>query len=143
MWPWSKKETSPPPAPLRDDVLGELVFCEGFWNGMARRGERDLQLSIVGNPSGPDPAGRERLIGALSRFDDLAAAAIEFLLKDLTPEERTKGSYDFRPTGIWSGAAWQVKQRSFTLTLELSGDKGSIWRVEIGPSGPLWTGRDS
>ena len=142
MWPWSTKKQAGP-AQLHDDVLGELKYSDGCWNGTARRDGIDLDLSIVGDASGPDPLGRELLVAGLDRFADLVAVAKAYLLKDFAPQDLAKGPYEFRPTGIWSGAAWQLRQRSITLTLELEGDDYALWRVEIGPRGPLDSGRDS
>jgi len=142
MWPWSTKKQAPPDA-LHDDVLGELGFSDGFWNAHTRRGDNDLELSIVGDHHGPDPLGRALLVEGLNRFDNLMAEARSYMLKELTPQDLAKGPYDFRPTGIWSGAAWQLAQRSITLTLELAGDRDGLWRVEVGPDGPVDSGRDS
>ncbi len=142
MWSWFAKQR-PAPLPMHDDVLGELVYGDDAWNATAHLGEQELQLSIAGDPSGPDPLGRELLIDALSRYDALVAAATAFLLQDVSPADLAQRPHRYRPTGIWSGADWQLRQRSITLTLELDGDPDGLWRVEIGPDGPLDSGRDS
>jgi hypothetical protein len=142
MWPWSTKQQTAPAA-VHDEVLGELRFREGFWEGRTRRGGYDLELSIAGNQSGPEPLAIALVSDALSRFDNVLAEARTFLLKDLAPQDLAKGPYEFSPTAIWSGAAWQLAQRSITLTLELTGDPDALWRVEMGPDGTLDSGRDS
>jgi len=142
MWPWSSKKL-PAAEALDDVVLGRLTFSDGGWNGRVSRNGCDLEVSIAGDLSGPVQLGRELLVAALERFEGLVEDAKGYLLKDLSPQDLAKGPYQFRPTGLWSGAAWQLAQRSVTLTLELERDEYALWRVEMGALGPLDSGRDS
>jgi hypothetical protein len=142
MWPFHAN-TPPAPAEFHDPDLGQLRFSEGDWIGTLQCGKHHLSISIAGNNAGPDHMARQLVADALPRMDELFDQAVAYQLKDLSPEELSYGPYVFRLTGIWSGAEWQLNQLSITLTMELEEDEYAIWRVEMGPNGPLGSGRDS
>jgi hypothetical protein len=141
MWPW--KSTRQEPIRLSDDLLGELQFEDGTWRGKIRHGKHELDVLVSGDSSQPDFMARKLVVDALPRLGAMFDSAADFQLKDLSAEELAMGPYVFRPTGIWSGAKWQLDQLSITLTMALEGDEEGLWRVEMGPNGPLDCGRDS
>ena len=141
MWPW--KSTRRGPIWLTDDVLGKLLYEDGLWRGKIRHGKCELDVLMEGDFTQPDFMARKLVVDALPRLGTMFDSAADYQLKDLSAEELALGPYVFRPTGIWSGAKWQLDQLSITLTMALEGDEEGLWRVEMGPDGPLDCGRDS
>jgi hypothetical protein len=141
MWPWKSNKVEP--IRRQDEMLGALEYNERDWTGRMRHGKHEIEISIAGDESGPDPIARQLVTDSLPRLEHLFQEAVAFQLKDLSAEELVMGPYEFRPTGICSGAKWQLDQMSITLTMELAGDDFAIWRVEMGPHGPIDCGRDN
>jgi hypothetical protein len=141
MWPW--KSTKRELVRQSDAVLGELQYEDGTWKGKIRHGDHELDVFICGDSGQPDFMARKLVVDALPHLGAMFASAADFQLKDLSAEELAMGPYVFHPTGIWSGAKWQLDQLSVTLTMALEGDEVGLWRVEMGPNGPLDCGRDS
>ena len=69
MWPW--KSTKAEPIQQQDDVLGTIEYGEGDWTGLVRHGKHDVELSIAGDLTGPDPIARQLVVDALPRLAEL------------------------------------------------------------------------
>lgn len=145
MFGWLKKGSRPvkaPVLPIEDPDLGHLTPDESFWIARSNFEGKAIEVSLAGTAEGPDDTGRQIAIRALASLASHKQWALSYILSHLSEKERSHGPFNFSVTGICVGATWQNTQSSFTLTLQLQGDEFSIWRVEIGPNGPIDFGCD-
>jgi hypothetical protein len=126
-----------PPVEVRSPDLGVLRGEDGLWNGRVFRHGRDIPFTVAGTADEPDAGLLDRLAAVLADFPALEASARQFLCPPDAPV--TPDNFTFQAVSV----LWPDRPDYFTLEFDLSGDPGSIWRVEFQDGQPKSTGRDS
>ena len=130
---------SSPPRIITHNVLGQLTYREGIWDGSIQKNGAALEIALAGDDSGPFAEQANRLYRATEDF-----AAFEKLVADSLAEKLASvpeaTPEDFRITGLWF--LWPKLPDYFMVQLALRGDEWGLWKLEFESMKATFLSRD-
>src|SRR5262249_16436515 len=129
LWRWfTSLFASPPPRMITHNVLGQLTYHEGIWDGSIQKKGAALEIALAGAESGPFAAETGRLDRGIEDFAAVQKLVTDSLAEKLAAVPDAKPE-DFRITGLWF--LWPKRPDYFMVQLALRGDESGLWKLEF------------